>query len=265
MFKKLAIVTVGGLIVVGLLFGRNAWNYATVAWDKIQNSVHDSIPLEAQLDAARVQLKNIGPEIKEMIHQIAKEEVGIDNLKHEIAMAETQRDDAYAQVMSLRGHLTSGDSQYVVNGTPYSASRVREELRNQFEVLKTKEDTVARLNEVLNHRQRGVEAARERLAETRNQSQELAVEIENLEARLKMVEVAETASRITIDDSELSNTREMINKIKTSIKVKEKMLELGPEYQGGIPMNGKANVGDIESEVDAYLNGSQNDDSFAKQ
>ena len=262
MFKKLAIVTVGGLLVVGLLFGRNAWNYATVTWDSIQNSVNDNIPIDTQIKAAKAQLENIEPEIKDMIVRIAKEEVGIDNLKTQIALAETKRDDAYAEVMSLRSHLDSGESQFVHNGSSYSNTRVREELRNQFEMLKNQEDTVGRLNEVLNHRQRGVIAARQNLEETVNQREELKVEIENLEARLKMVQVAETASRMSIDDSELSHTREMINKIKTRINVKEKIIDMGPQYQGGIPLNGKANVGDIESEVDSYLQ--KDDGSFAK-
>ena len=262
MFKKLAIVTVGGLLVVGLLFGRNAWNYATVTWDSIQNSVNENIPIDTQIKAAKAQLENIEPEIKDMIVRIAKEEVGIDNLKTQIALAETKRDDAYAEVMSLRSHLDSGESQFVHNGSSYSNTRVREELRNQFEMLKNQEDTVGRLNEVLNHRQRGVIAARQNLEETVNQREELKVEIENLEARLKMVQVAETASRMSIDDSELSHTREMINKIKTRINVKEKIIDMGPQYQGGIPLNGKANVGDIESEVDSYLQ--KDDNSFAK-
>jgi phage shock protein A len=261
MFKKLAIVTVGGLIVVGLLFGRNAWNYATVAWDKIQNSVNDNIPIETQIEAAKAQLKNIEPEIKQMIHKIAVEEVGIDKLQHQIAMTETKKDDAYAQVMSLRGHLSSGDNQYVVKGRSYSNERVREELRNQFEALKTQEDTLKRLTEVMTHRQRGVEAAKQQLEETVVQRNELKVEIENLEARLKMVQVAETASRMSIDDSELSQTRDMIDKIKTRIEVKAKYLSMAPEYQGGIPLNDKSDLDNIESDVDAYLNGDDDDNS----
>jgi hypothetical protein len=48
---------------------------------------------------------------------------------------------------------------------------------------------------------------------------QLEVEVENLEARLKMVEVAKAASDFHIDDSQLSRTRQLLSDIKTRIEV----------------------------------------------
>jgi enoyl reductase-like protein len=47
----------------------------------------------------------------------------------------------------------------------------------------------------------------------------LGVQVENLEARLKMVEVAKTASEFQIDDSQLSRTRELLRDIESRIEV----------------------------------------------
>ena len=58
------------------------------------------------------------------------------------------------------------------------------------------------------------------------QQRELEVQIENLTARQRMVEVAKTASQIEIDDSQLARTRKMIDDISARIDTEEEMLSL---------------------------------------
>ena len=53
---------------------------------------------------------------------------------------------------------------------------------------------------------------------------ELEVDVENLQARMTMVEVAQTTSPVAIDDSHLSSTRRVVDDIRTRIDVAERMV-----------------------------------------
>ena len=65
---------------------------------------------------------------------------------------------------------------------------------------------------------------------------QLSVEIENLQARLKMVEVAQTTSQFNFDDSQLARTRDLINDISTRLDVTEKMMSQQVQLSDRIPL-----------------------------
>ena len=69
-----------------------------------------------------------------------------------------------------------------------------------------------------------------------------------------MVDVAKTASRLNIDDSRLSRTREMIEEIETRIDVEEAMMHSVPHISGAIPVEAEyQESGDIVEEIDKYF------------
>lgn len=121
-------------------------------------------------------------------------------------------------------------------GRNYSADEVKEDLANRFEHFKTVEATTKQLEKVLRARQNGLNAARQKLENMLAARRQLAVDIENLQARLKMIKVAQTTSEFSFDDSKLSRTRELINEIGTRLDVTEKMMNHHVELSGRIPL-----------------------------
>ena len=86
--KKLILGVVGVVMVAGLLFGGNLIPYAQTAYEKASSSVQQQVPISFQIDAAKKQLENIGPEIDDMNLQIAKEKVSIKKLESSIERQE---------------------------------------------------------------------------------------------------------------------------------------------------------------------------------
>ena len=68
------------------------------------------------------------------------------------------------------------------------------DLANRFDRFKTSDATLASLREIQTARQKSLDAARQKLDGMLAAKRQLEVDVENLEARLKMVEVAQTAS-----------------------------------------------------------------------
>lgn len=81
---------------------------------------------------------------------------------------------------------------------------------------------------------------------------QLEVEIENLQARLTMVQVAQTASPVALDDGQLSHTRQLLDDIRTRIDVAEKMAANEAVLNGSIPLEDSASP-DLLSEIADYF------------
>ena len=268
MFKKITYGLIGAVVLAGVLFGSNLIPYAQTAYNQAKESAQGAVPIEFQIDAARTQLGNIGPEINQMVHQIAKEKAEIKRLNRELDSQRTVLQKRYDEMMTLKSHVESGEEVYVAtNGKAYTNERVKEDLSHRFTVYKTAKQTIEKSEEILSARRTALEQAFAKLDEAQAQQRELEVQIENLTARQRMVEVAKTASNISLDNSELAKTRDMIDQISSQIDTEEEMLSLAPQYLGGqIPVNDDlvSDNSDILSEMEAYFSNVNDDDMVSK-
>lgn len=256
MCKKATLGVLALMLVGGLLFGNRIVPYAKTAFNKVRATAQDSVPISFQIDAAKEQLKKIDPEIKDMVWQIAKEKAQVKRLSNEIAAQEENLGKRRQEMLTLRKHLNSGEEYYVAtNGKAYTNTRVKEDLAHRFSVYKTAEQTLEKSRQILELRQQALETAMTKLEQAQSIQRELQVQIENLNARQRMVDVAKTASNIRIDDSQLARTQKMIDEISARIDTEEEMLSLAPKYFGQIPV-GEDEISadtDVLAEMDAYF------------
>lgn len=260
MFKNLKRLTVGAIaiaVVGGVLYGNNLIPYAQTAFRNVQERAQDSVSVPFQIEAAKGELAKIGPEIKDMVHRIAKEQVQINRLKNELKAQDQRLEDSYDQMMTLRSHLKSKEKFYVAtNGKAYNSSRVEEDLRHRFKIYQTAEKTKLKQAEVLSLREKALKSAVAKLDEAKSQQRELEVQIEHLIARNRMNEVIETASQINIDNSQLAKTREMLDNLDARISADAEVLSIAPNYYGQIPVDADSLVEDTDvlEDMDAYFN-----------
>lgn len=254
MLKKAALLTGGAILAVALLFGGAFVPYAKSSLHKIRTTVNQSIPMEVQLDAARQQIDDIGPEIREMVHKVATEKVAISRLNEEIEGLAVQLSDEQTKIVSLRDHLKTGDQHYVSKGRAFTNEQVKHDLSKRFERFKSTEKRISAMRQVLTARETALEAALDKLDETKAQRRELEVLVEELEARMRVVEVQNQANHLNLDDSELSNARNMIDSIRAQVEAAEQEANLLPKYVGEIPFETEdAYEEDIEMQIDAYF------------
>jgi chromosome segregation ATPase len=258
MCKKATFAILGLLLVGGFLFGGNLIPYAQTTFQRVRAHAQDAVPMDVQLDAARAQLEKIDPEIKNMVWQIAKEKAQIKRLSGDLDQQTEALTKRYNEMMTLREHVASGAEVYVAtNGKAYTNERVKEDLRHRLSIYQTAEKTKEKSEQILELRRAALESALAKLDEAQAQQRELEVQIENLTARQRMVEVAQTASQIDIDNSQLSKTRKMIDDISARIDTQEEMLSLVPKYFGQIPVSSDEVISadsDVVQEFDAYFN-----------
>lgn len=254
MVKKSLFVGAGAVLLAVLFFGRDACSYLSTSIGWMRDSVKESVPIEFELERARQMIKDLDPEIRKNMHEIAKEEVEVAKLSHEVGAKETKLAQAREEILQLKTDLDEGHSYYVYAGQQYSSDEVQANLKSRFERFKTEEATTDTLHKMLAARETGLTAARQKLTEMRNAKEQLKVDVANLESRLKMVEVAQTTSEYNFDDSKLSRTKELIGDIGTRIEVAEKLVNADVTRPDDIPVGVKVEDSkDISKEVADYF------------
>ena len=252
MLKKIVMVGIVGLLGVVAVAGTGAWSYVRTGVHTASETVRDSVPIEWEIKRARQMIQDLKPEIAKNLQVVAREEVGVKHLADEIEAKETQLAKSRNDIMRLKGDLESGSVRFVYAGRSYSGDQVREDLSNRFKQFQVHEETTNKLSQVLAARERNLDAARRKLDGMLSAKRELEVEIENLQARLTMVEVAQTSSPVSIDDSQLSNTRQLLDNIRTRIDVAERMVASEGALDGTIQLDDPTSP-DLLNEIADYF------------
>ena len=260
MVKKGLIIGVAALVLLGLFFGRDAASYVKTSVGWIHQGVHDAVPVEFELSRARQMIKDLDPEIQRNMHLIAKEEVEVQHLRGQLGEAETSLTKNRSDIERLNVDLKRGDSNFVYCGKTYTSKQVESDLTRRFESFKVKEATLGKLTQILAARERGLDAGREKLKAMQSAKGQLEVDVENMEARLEMVKVAQSTSEFAFDDSRLSRTKELCRDIAARIDVAEKLVNAETTYPGQINLDEEETGTNISDQVTAYFNASQKAD-----
>jgi hypothetical protein len=126
-------------------------------------------------------------------------------------------------------------------------------LANRFERFKTNEATLVSLNDIRTAREKGLAAARAKLEGMLAAKRKAEVDIQNCQARLQMLEAAQTTSALALDDSRLSRAKNLISDVQTRLDVASKRLAAGAEVRSEIPLEDPASE-NIEDKVADYFN-----------
>jgi chromosome segregation ATPase len=260
MMKKSLIAGGAVALVLALLFGRSSWSYVTTVYDWACQSAKDAVPIEFEIKRAHKMIKEIDPVIRQTEHKVAREEVDVEKLAKTVETNVGELAVMESQIMKLKNDLERGDSTFVYyaksgGSKTYTAKQVRTDLTSRFERYKTKEATNEKLAKILTARERGLQAARDQLTAMRSAKRQLEEEVANLEARLKMVEVAKTSSDLNIDDSHLARTRQLISDLNSRIDVEDKLLNADTKLNDEIQLEEPTPSieEDITKEVTAYF------------
>lgn len=252
MIKKIACTGVGAALLAGLVFSTDAYSYISTTASRVSDNVKNSVPVEFELDRARKMIQDLTPEIRRNMHLIAKEEVEVEKLQARVGDLEEKLASNKADIIRLKNDLDSGSTYFTYAGHEYSRNAVQTDLAGRFERFKTQDATRVKLESILRAREQGLDAARAKLDGMLTARRQLEVDVENLEARQKMVEVAQTSSKFAFDDSHLSKTKRLFDEIRTRIDVAERMVDVDGELAGEIQLDEQVDA-DISNEVASYF------------
>lgn len=253
MVKKVILGGAAATLLSLFFFGRDAASYVGTSVGWVKDSVKNSVPVEFEIERARRMVKDLVPDIRKNMHLIAKEEVEVERLEKQINENEGRLNKDKNEILRLKADLSSGGQDvFQYCGRRYTADQVKTDLSNRFERFKTNEATLASLREMQGARRRSLEAARQKLEGMLAAKRQLEVDVEHLEARLKMVEAAQTTSDYNFDDSQLSRAKELVTDLRTRLQVAERLVSAETSFHDEIPLNVTAPA-NIVDEVTEYF------------
>ena len=133
---------------------------------------------------------------------------------------------------------------------------MKQDLSRRFNRFKVADDTLASMKSMRDAREKNLDAAQQKLAALVNARRKLEVDLANLEAKRKLVEVAQASSEFVFDDSQLARAKDLINDIRTRLDVAAKLANADVNVEFEIPLD-EAAPADITDQVTEYfkLNG----------
>lgn len=252
MFNKVILSVGGATLVGGVLLGSNAMSYLTTSYDRVSQSVEDSVPMEFQIDRARKMVRDLEPEIRRSMHVIAKEEVEVEQLDKRIQTGQTKAEKSKSEIMRLQADLQTGKATFRYAGHQYTSGEVKQDLARRFARFKTSDATRGSLCDMRDARQRNLDAARQKLSAMMSSQRQLLVEVENLEAKLKLVEVAQASSDLQLDDSQLARAKGLMVNIRAKLDVAAKLANADTCFHDEIQLENPA-PDDITDQVAEYF------------
>ena len=252
MLKKILLGSALTASAGGLLLGTSAYSYVKTGVHSLRDSVKDQIPIEVEIKRARELITDLKPEIASNLKLIAREEVEVAKLQREVNVKQTSLSKSKDSILKLKEDLQSGVRYVTYQGKKYSIEQVRQDLGDRFKHHQSLEATSEKLVKILDARERNLIAARRKLDEMLAAKRELEVQVENLQARLTMVQVAQAGNQFAVDDGAIGQVRQALDEIATRIDVAEKLASVVDEI-GSVPVEAKEHHEDLAERISAYF------------
>lgn len=231
-------------------------SYARTAVSWMGQTASDSVPLEWEIKRARQMIADLQPEIAGNAKQIAREKIELARLQRQAKECGDQLAKTQSDIERLSSDLKSGDAKYTYAGKTYTSTQVRDDLANRFDRFKTRRETYEKLQQMVAAREASLQAAGQRMDTMLAAKSQLEVEIENLQARIGSLRLAQTASPLNLDDSHLSRTRELLDDIAARIDVEEEVATANTFQAGEIKLD-ETSSEDLLDAISTYLNHSE--------
>ncbi len=197
-------------------------------------------------------IDDLEPEVRRNKHLIVREEVALEQLAQQVDKLEAKQSQEKVNLLRMQTEVNQGTPQIVFAGRSYSVDQVKRDMSNRFERYKTNDETLFNLRRVLNARQQSLGSARSELEQMLASRNQLVAEVEKLEARQKMVSVAQTASEFDLDSSVLARANQLVREVETRLDVTERMLNSDIQFVEEIPLDSPESE-DIAAQIADYF------------
>jgi chromosome segregation ATPase len=252
----------GGVVALlsSLTVGVPLMGYTRCGLSWLRDSATDAVPMEWELKRARQMITDLKPEIASNAKRIAKEKVEVARLQQQLDETDRRLGESKSDIQRLSEDLRNGSERFTYGGRTYTSEQVKDDLSNRFKRFKTRRETADKLHQMLAARQASLNAAHERMDAMLTAKRQLEVEVENLQARLAALRVAQTSSQLSLDDSQLSRTRALLDEIAARIDVEEETMAVDVEYFGEIDLDESSDE-NLLDEISSYFNREERPDT----
>jgi chromosome segregation ATPase len=269
-FALRAIAVVVGLIVLNVALrhgGFDLGSHFCTALSKMARKAQKQVPVQWEIDRLRNELVQIEPDIHRSFSDIAEEEVKVERLKKEVADGHVKLEAKKTELMTMKADLEKGTEFISYGGRKHSAEAVRTKLTHDFDIYKIADAALKNKEQLLEKKEEGLAAAKQRLEEMRAAKVQLETALEKAQTEYHLVQIAQTQSKTpVVDDSRLERIKASLNEVNDRIEAQKKTLALEQQFLGDkiIDVTSKVKGNEVLSDMDKYF-GKNGDEKVVEQ
>ncbi len=252
MIRKALTAVAAATIAGTLVFGTEGYSYLKTAVNRVRSGVKSEVPVEFEIERAKQMIRDLLPDIRESTRAIAQEEVEIEELEAQIERARQNLAGERERILSLRAELEKPTGKFRYASRRATAEEIRVELYRRFDQFRTAEATLEANRRMLEARRQTLAAARQKLESMLAAKRDLEVQLQNFEARYKMLQAMQAASQIQFDDSQLARCKKLMAELRKRLEVSERVLANEGKLAGWINTDVDVPT-DLEQQVDEYF------------
>jgi chromosome segregation ATPase len=136
------------------------------------------------------------------------------------------------EILCVRKDLDSGTEFVVYGAKKYPAVRVRSMLASDWESYKRVEEGLKSMEKLLEAKEAALAEGHKQLASMTGLKDQLKGELDQVEAELKTLRLAQTRNNIQIDNTRMTRFNNSLAELKKRIKIETKELEYDGVFAG---------------------------------
>jgi len=247
MFKKLilaaGLLAAGTMLMTGSKMG--AYGRAMAGWAK--NKVVASVPIEADIAAARQLLADMDGKIENAVRTVARERVEVRKLDEQYAKRDDDLKSKQKLIVDLKRNLETNLAAY----KPAEADLQRARLVALFDAYESLEGQQKAEYKLLESRRVGLASSELKVENLKSQQRQLKARIEALDAKRKLMEAEKVAAVVEVDDSEISGLKNLVNEIEKKLDVETEVSKELESLKSGKPVEAPApSAKDVMEKID---------------
>lgn len=253
MLKKLLIAAVAVMVGLVVLRKTELGSLMRVWWKKATVCARNKVPIETEIESLREQISQLDRSTKEHFSAYAEEAVAVDNLEANVKTLQAKLEEQERSILTMRKDLKSDTATISYGDNTYSRDEVTRQLKHDWEQYQRGLVHLKARKEALKARKQALQLTKEQSEAMKEARSELVAQLDQLEAELKTVRLAQTRSHTPLDDSDLSQIKDGVSRVRDRIRVEQKKLEFaGETTRGPIRVHQKSTKNLLE-EIDNHF------------
>jgi len=254
MLKKAIIGTLFVALAAGFILGRDCVSYMRTMGNSVRDAVKPAMNLDFEIKRAHDMIDQLDPAIENAQEQVITQQTELTRMELKVAKREADLNKQEQLIMARRADLGSGDERFKYAGISYRRAELVRDLEVRFNAFRHGEKSLNHDKKMMLARRETLSANVKKLSAMSEQREELKVAVAELQARLEQLRAEEAIQKLSINDSELNQARDLIQKLSDEIDVKTAMQAAHGTVPGIIPeTTDAATSDDIAAEIDNYF------------
>jgi len=230
MCKKIISVALGGIVLLGVLYGTKFGSYVRTVACQFKNEATKQVSPELQIARIEHEMPRLQKEIDKKRAEVADLKVSVEDLEKEVADLRKRVEDDRKQLGEAAAELEAGKSHVVYRGERYLAARVTPLLKQDLATARSREAELTSKVALLDERKEAASTTELELVAMIQKKSELEAKVAKVKTELRKVRLAEKQSGTKFDGSLLADLEKSLASVERDVRVKQTDLELSKKY-----------------------------------